>query len=60
MKDHTVISPVNPNESLHSSLRDRLVRFKRTTKTVNRSISTMMYYIVLVLWERMLIPEFVG
>jgi len=28
-------SPVNPNESLHSSLRDRLVRFKRATKAVN-------------------------
>ncbi|SAI84078.1 conserved IS element protein [Saccharolobus solfataricus] len=49
MKDHMVVSPVNPNESLHSSLRDRLVHFKRTTKAVNRSISTMMYYIVLVL-----------
>ena len=28
---------VNPNESLHSSLRDRFVRFKRATKAVNRS-----------------------
>ncbi|BFI76897.1 hypothetical protein YN1HA_29950 [Sulfurisphaera ohwakuensis] len=29
LKDHTIVSPVNPNEGLHSSLRDRLVRFKR-------------------------------
>ncbi|WWQ59228.1 hypothetical protein V6M85_06845 [Sulfolobus tengchongensis] len=26
LPQHTVVSPVNPNESLHSSLRDRLVR----------------------------------
>ncbi len=52
LKDHTVISPVNPNESLHSSVRDRLVRFKRATKAVNRSIRTMMYSIALVLWEK--------
>ena len=37
LKDHTVVSPVNPNESFHSSLRDRLIRFKRATKAVNRS-----------------------
>ncbi|QXJ28824.1 hypothetical protein J5U23_01693 [Saccharolobus shibatae B12] len=37
LKDHTVVSLVNPNEGLHSSLRDRL--FKRATKAVNRSIS---------------------
>ena len=37
LKGHTVVSPVNPNESFHSSLRDRLVRFKRATKAVNRS-----------------------
>jgi IS1 family transposase len=60
LKDHTVVSPVNPNESFHSSLRDRLVRFKRATKAVNRSIRTMMYSIALVLWERRLIPEFVA
>ena len=29
LRDHTVVPPVNPNESLHSSLRDRLARFKR-------------------------------
>jgi len=60
LKDHTVVSPVNPNESFHSSLRDRLIRFKRATKAVNRSISTMMYFIALVLWEKKLIPEFVA
>jgi len=59
LKDHTVVSPVNPNESLHSSLRDRLVRFKRATKAVNRSINLMKYSIALVLWERRLIPEFI-
>ncbi|PVU74562.1 IS1 family transposase, partial [Sulfolobus sp. SCGC AB-777_G06] len=59
LKDHTVVSPVNPNESFHSSLRDRLIRFKRATKAVNRSIRSMMYSIALVLWERRLIPEFV-
>jgi IS1 family transposase len=59
LKDHTVVSPVNPNESLHSSLRDRLVRFKRATKAVNRSTNLMKYSIALVLWERRLIPEFI-
>ncbi|QXJ33835.1 hypothetical protein J5U22_00380 [Saccharolobus shibatae] len=44
----------------HSSLRDRLVRFKRATKAVNRSINMMKYSIALVLWERRLIPEFVA
>ena len=48
---------VNPNEAL---LRDRLVRFKRFTKAVNRSLEVMKYSIALVLWERMLIPEFVA
>ena len=52
LKDHTVVSPVNPNESFHSSLRDRLIRFKRATKAVNRSIHTMMYSIALVLCGR--------
>jgi len=60
LKDHTVVSPVNPNESFHSSLRDRLIRFKRATKAVNRSIRSMMYSIALVLWERRLILEFVA
>ncbi|QXJ30898.1 hypothetical protein J5U21_00547 [Saccharolobus shibatae] len=41
----------------HSSLRDRLVRFKRATKAVNRSINMMKYSIALVLWERRLIPR---
>jgi IS1 family transposase len=59
LKDHTVVSPVNPNESFHSSLRDRLIRFKRATKAVNRSIRSMMYSIALVLTKRRLIPEFV-
>jgi IS1 family transposase len=60
LKDHTVVSPVNPNESFHSSLRDRLIRFRRATKAVNRSIRTMMYSIALVLTKRRLIPEFVA
>jgi hypothetical protein len=60
LKDHTVVSPVNPKESFHSSLRDRLIRFKRATNAVNRSIRTMMYSTALVLWERRLIPEFVA
>ena len=58
LKDHTVVSPVN--RTSHSSLRDRLIRFKRATKAVNRSIRSMMYSIALVLWERRLIPEFVA
>ncbi|BCS92575.1 MAG: hypothetical protein MjAS7_1183 [Metallosphaera javensis (ex Sakai et al. 2022)] len=53
------MSPVNPNESFHSSLRDRLVRFKRATKAVNRSFDMMRYSVGLVLWERGLIPEFI-
>ena len=60
LKNHTVVSLVNPNEGLHSSLRDRLVRFKRATKAVNRSINMVKYSIALVLWERRLIPEFVA
>ncbi|WP_432517828.1 IS1/IS1595 family N-terminal zinc-binding domain-containing protein [Saccharolobus islandicus] len=60
LKGYTVISPVNPNESLYSSLRERLVRFKRATKAVNGSISTMMYHIALVLWEKRLISAFVA
>ncbi|QXJ30585.1 hypothetical protein J5U21_00231 [Saccharolobus shibatae] len=58
LKNHMVVSPVNPNESLHSSLRDRLA--KRATKAVNRSINIVKYSIALVLWERRLIPEFVA
>ena len=56
---HTVVSPVNPNESLHSSLRDRLVRFKRATKAVDRSLEMMKCSVGLLLWERGLIPEFI-
>jgi hypothetical protein len=50
-------SPVNPNE-FHSSLRDRLVRFKRATKAVNR-LDMVKYSLVLALWERRLVPEFI-
>jgi IS1 family transposase len=39
-------------------LRDRLVRFKRATKAVNRSLEMVKYSLALVLWERKLIPEF--
>jgi len=56
--NHTVVSPVNPNESLHSPF--GLVRFKRATKAVNRSLEMIEYSIALVLWERRLIPEFVS
>jgi len=38
LRDHTVFSPVNPNESVHSSLRSRLTRFKRAIKALNRSL----------------------
>jgi len=44
------VMELNPNESFHSSLRDRLVRLRRSTKAVNRSVRTMMYSIALVLW----------
>ncbi|AKV75313.1 transposase [Metallosphaera sedula] len=50
---------MNPNESLHLLLRDRLVRFKRATKAVNRSLEMMRYSVGLFLWERDLIPKFV-
>ena len=60
LRDHTIISPVNPNESFHSSLRDRLVRFKRATKAMYRSVKMMLYSIALVLFEKGLIPEFVA
>jgi len=60
LRNHTVVKFVNPNESLHSSLRDRLVRFKRATKTVSRSLEIIKYSLAIVLWERKLIPEFVG
>jgi IS1 family transposase len=50
LRNHIVISPVNPNESLHSSLRDRLVRLKRATKAVNRSLEMVKYSLALVLW----------
>jgi len=60
LENHTVVSPVNLNESLHSSLRDRLVRFKRATKAVNTSSEMVKYSLALVLWERRLIPEFIS
>jgi len=49
LKDHTVVSPVNPNGSSHSSLRDRPVRFKRASRDVNRSLETVKYSLALVL-----------
>ena len=42
-----MVSPDNPNE-FHSSLRDRLVRFKRATKAVNR-LEMVKYSLALVL-----------
>ncbi len=58
LRNHTVVKLVNPNGSLHSSLRDRLV--KRATKAVNRSLEMIKYSLAIVLCERKLIPEFVG
>jgi IS1 family transposase len=58
LRDH-VVSPVNPNESFHSSLRDRLARFKKATKAVNRSAEMVECSLALVLYERGLIPEFI-
>ena len=52
-----VVSPVNPNESFHSSLRDRLAKFKRATKAVNAEMVECS--LELVLYERGLIPEFI-
>lgn len=60
LRNHTIVSPVNPNEPFHSSLRNRLVRFKGATKAVNRSVKMMLYSIALVLFEKGLIPEFVA
>ncbi|BDB98294.1 hypothetical protein SACC_13110 [Saccharolobus caldissimus] len=57
LRNHTVVKFVNPNESLHSSLRDRLV--KRDTKAVSRSLEMIKYSLAIVLWERRLIPEFI-
>jgi IS1 family transposase len=51
------MSPVNPNESLQSSLRDRLVRFKRATKAMNR-LERVKYSLGLVLSKRKLTPAF--
>jgi IS1 family transposase len=59
LRDRVVVSPVNPNESFHSSLRDRLARFKRATKAVNRSTKMMKCSLALVLYEKGLIPEFI-
>ncbi len=58
LRNHIVVKFVNPNESLHSSLRDRLV--KRATKAVSRSLEMIKYSLAIVLWERKLIPEFIG
>jgi hypothetical protein len=60
LRNHTIVSPVNPNEPFHSSLRNRLVRFKGATKAVNRSVKMMLCSIALVLFEKGLIPEFVA
>ena len=60
LRNHTIVSPVNPNEPFHSSLRNRLVRFKGATKAVNRNVKMMLYSIALVLFEKGLIPEFVA
>jgi len=46
---NTVVKFVNPNESLHSSLRDRLVRFERATKAVSRSLEMIKYSLTIVL-----------
>ena len=59
LRDRVVISPVNPNESFHSSLRDRLARFKRATKAVNRSAEMVECSLALHLYERGLISEFI-
>ena len=50
LRNHTVVKFVNPNESSHSSLRDRFVRFKSATKAVNRSLERIKYSIALVFW----------
>ncbi|ACR41571.1 conserved hypothetical insertion element protein [Sulfolobus islandicus M.16.4] len=60
LRDHTVVKFVNPNESLHSSLRDCLVRFKRATKAVNRSLEMIKYSLAIDFWERKLISKFVA
>ncbi len=49
LRNHTVIHPVVPNESIHSSM--RLVRLKRTTKAVNRSLETLKYALALYAFE---------
>lgn len=56
LRNHNM-SPVNPNESLQSSLRDRLVRFKRATKAMNR-LERVKYSLGLVLSKRKLTPAF--
>ena len=55
-----MVSPVDPNESLYSSLRDRWVRSKRAAKAVSRGLEIVEYPLALVLWERRLIPEFIA
>ncbi len=59
LKNCIVVSPVNPNGSFHFSIRDKLVRFKRATKAVNRSLEMVKYSLALVLWDKRLIPEFI-
>gem|GEM_PF-236571 len=59
LKNRTVVSPVNPNGSFYSSIRDKLGRFKRATKAVNRSLEMVKYSLALVLWDKRLIPEFI-
>jgi len=47
LRNNIVISSVDLNK-FHSSLRDRLVRFKRTTKVVNR-VEMVKYSLALIL-----------
>ncbi|WP_048098534.1 IS1 family transposase [Candidatus Acidianus copahuensis] len=57
--NHTVVHYVSPNESLHSSFRDHLVRLKRSTKAVNRSVEMLYNSIIMLLHEKGLVPEFI-
>ena len=49
LTDCVVASSINPNELFYSSLRDRLMRFKRATKAVKRRVKMVLYSIALVL-----------
>jgi hypothetical protein len=59
-RDHNVYFSLRNQPSPHPSiptspythLRDNLVRFKRSTKTVNGSMEMVKHSIALVLWER--------